>query len=219
MNGNPPARDRALDSVLKAFQEQHGVKVLDQTARIAFRFPHPDVRVLQVLWETPQMRPSVRQDLRQRLNAIAWQYSAADDADRHLAYVAPMRVVPTPTVAYHATRAVAAPSILDRGLLPSNAEISATGRPDCYGNIYVCEELGEPVGLPDVEPRKGTAMWWKWELSRRNRFHDSDWVVLSVMLQGLAAKIYRDIWSTSGMIVDSIERIPPERIGVVSDAV
>jgi hypothetical protein len=199
---------------MKAFQEQHGIKVIDQTARISFRFPHPDVRVLQLLCETPQMRPTVRQDLRQRLNAIAWQYSEADDSDRHLAYVAPMLVLPVPVVAYHATRAVAVSSIVEYGLLPSNSGISATGRPDCYGNIYVCEELGELAGTPDVEPRKGTAMWWRRQLSQRNRFSDTNWAVLALRLQGLAARVYRDIWSTTGLIVDSIERIPPDRIAI-----
>ena len=211
-------QNHELDSVLKALEEQHGVKVVDQTARISFGFPHPDVKILQVLRETQQTRPSVRQDLRQRLNAIAWQYSEADDTNRHLAYVAPMLVLPVPAVAYHATRAVVVSSILKCGILPSNSEISATGRPDCYSNIYICEELGEPAGSLDVEPRKGTAMWWRWQLSRRNRFNDPKWVVLSVALQGLAARVYRDIWSTTGLIVDSIERIPPDRIVVESDA-
>lgn len=218
MSDNVPAHGFDLDHALRAFQEQNGVKVVDQTARVSFRFPHPDVRVLQLLRESPQTRPGLRQDLRRLLNGIGWQYSEADDANRHLAYVAPMLYPPVPVVAYHATRSAVVSSIVNCGLLPSNSTISATGRPDCFGNIYVCAELGESAGPSDVEPRKGTAMWWRWQLSRRNRFNDPDWVVLSVVLQGLAARVYRDIWSATGLIVDGIERIPPDRIAVDGDA-
>jgi hypothetical protein len=205
--------------VLSDFQKRYGVKVIDQTARLPSCFRCPDLIAWQVLWETEAMRPQVRCDLRRRLNAIGWQYSefGAQDLERneqwrHFVFAAPMRLVPVPEIAFHATRRASVQSIRELGLLPSKPDISATGRFDCHGNIYLCQELGELPESPESEPQKATAMWWRWHFSHNNRFNDRNWVILAVRLRGLAVRVYRDIWSTSGLIVDSIDHVPPERI-------
>lgn len=205
------------DCVRMEIERQYDVKIINQTARINFPFPHPDVQIWHVLGETEAIRLQIRSTLRQKLNAIDWQYSKADDGNRGFAYVAPMHIVPIPDVAYHATRWISVPTILKDGLLPGTPNISATGRPDCYGNIYVCLELGECPGSSVTEPRKATAMWWKWKLARKNRFSDSNWTIVAVRLEALPARIYRDIWSTSGLIIDNVERIAPERLAIVDD--
>jgi hypothetical protein len=208
---------RELNTVINELQELYGLKIIDQTPRIN-PLPHPTVRIYQVLGEADTLRQNIRVVFRARLNAIEWQYSEADDGNRHLAYVAPMYFVSGLEIVYHATRTASLPFIREQGILPSNADISATGRPDCYGNIYVCEELGEYPTLSDVEPKKATATWWRWALSRKNRFNDKDWTILAIHLSGLKVRVYRDIWSTSGLILDNIQRIPPDRVEQVGQA-
>jgi hypothetical protein len=101
---------------------------------------------------------------------------------------------------------------MERGLLPSAPERQTTEkRWDCEGNIFLCEKLGTPAdaGVRGSE----SAHWWRDHLAHNNRFGDPDWVILRVEVGRLeGARLYRDIWSKSGIIVGSMARIPPDRL-------
>jgi hypothetical protein len=106
---------------------------------------------------------------------------------------------------------VSFPSIRQEGLLPSVPARQTTERWDCDGNIYVCERLGTPAdeGVLGIE----SAHWWRAYLAEKNRYGDPDWVILSVEVGRLAdARVYKDIWSKSGVIVDNVSRIPSDLI-------
>jgi hypothetical protein len=51
-------------------------------------------------------------------------------------------------------------------------------------------------------------------LREKNRFNDPDWGIVEIDMTHLppGARVYQDIHSVSGMIVDKIERIPGELI-------
>jgi hypothetical protein len=110
-------------------------------------------------------------------------------------------------VGYHATRACLVPKICGEqgeGLLPSNAERRATHFPDTNGVIHVCERLSHKGEQND------SAQWWMMTLSKRNNFNDSNWSILRIDMTQLpaTARVYQDMHSASGVIVDRIERIP-----------
>lgn len=126
-------------------------------------------------------------------------------------YLAPMIPVGLDR-GYHATRSVSVPSIRTTGLLPSTHQRqTTTDRRDCEGNIYVCEALGTPAdaGVPGSK----TAHWWRDELARTNRFNDPDWVILEIDVRKVhGARLYKDIFSDSGIIVGGVHAIPPGAI-------
>lgn len=120
-------------------------------------------------------------------------------------------------IGYHCTRRACLPMIMWQGLLPSSPDRQNDAkRKDCEGSIYVCEHLGSPqdAGVKDSL----SAHWWRDHLSKNNSFDDPDWVVLEITLSGLPPhRLYRDIWSQSGVIVDGVDRIPPELITLIYD--
>ena len=128
-------------------------------------------------------------------------------------YVAPMIYVRL-DVGFHATRRAVFNSILSGGLLPNSPERQTTAeRHDCIGNIYLCERLGEPADAGQTG--SCSVHWWRHELSRKTRFGDRDWIILRVELAGLPKhRLYQDIWSESGLILDGIEVVPSALISV-----
>jgi hypothetical protein len=114
-------------------------------------------------------------------------------------------------VGYHATRACLIPRICGEngeGLLPSNAERRATPFPDTDGCIHVCEKLSHEGDQDD------SAEWWRTTLSKKNNFDDPNWGIVRIDMTQLpcGARVYQDMHSASGVIVDRIERIPGKLI-------
>jgi hypothetical protein len=129
-------------------------------------------------------------------------------------YLAPMIHVPL-TTGFHATRRCSLKAIRRHGLLPSTRDRQTSeNRWDCEGNIYLCEHLGTPT---DAEADHAlTTHWWCGYFARNNRFNDPDWVILQVTIGKVqGARIYRDIWSKSGVIVDNLENVPPSALDLV----
>jgi hypothetical protein len=96
-------------------------------------------------------------------------------------------------------------------LKPSNEERRATTFPDTEGVIHICAKLREVGG-------KDSAEWWRDELSKKNRFGNPNWGILQIDMAGLPAeaRIYQDMHSVSGVIVDRIDKIPGNLISEVS---
>src|SRR5262249_34938914 len=133
---------------------------------------------------------------------------ADPDSKIEFIYLAPMICVQLER-AYHATRVVSIDSILKDGLLPGNSERQTTeDRCDCEGNVYLCEKLG---ALEDADIKKSfSAHWWRAELATKSRFKGYLWGILEVDIGKVpGAKVYKDIWSQSGLIVGGVDFIPP----------
>jgi hypothetical protein len=114
-------------------------------------------------------------------------------------------------VGYHTTRASLIPNICGEngeGLLPSNAERRATNFPDTDSVIHVCAKLSHEGDEND------SAEWWRATLSKKNRFGDPNWGIVQIDMTGLppGARVYQDMHSASGVIVDRIDRIPGKLI-------
>ncbi|NLS97590.1 MAG: hypothetical protein GXX96_36080 [Planctomycetaceae bacterium] len=207
--------DKRVDAVLEQFQRDFGT-LIELPTKDLTAFSHPGVRVFVFGFSAKELPEQfARRELRRRAEAINWHYSECDKLPNWM-MIAPMLVVPDCDVAYHVTRTVNLGSIMTDGILPGNPAISTTGRADCEGNIYVCPEIGEPKTDADSEPTKGTAFWWHWHFRHKNRFNDPHWAILTLRLRGLSARIYRDMWSSSGLIVSGVERIPSDAIEVLS---
>lgn len=171
---------------------------------------HPIVRVYcgrKIDTET------IRHRVRCTLDALGWVLVATgeecEDPELSIFGIAPIRrrIV---SVAYHATRTCVVPAIMTVGLLPSNADRRATTFLDTDGVIHVCEELG--VDSNDI----GSARWWGVHLSDNNRFGDRNWNILRLDMRELDARVYCDIHSESGLVVDRIANVPPDRISLVN---
>jgi hypothetical protein len=159
-------------------------------------------------------------EVRRWLEGQGWQFSRQmvnhpAQANRQIEYIYLAPMIPVALeVGYHATRRASVQSIMERGLLPGAPDRQTTEqRWDCEGNIYFCERLGT---LADAGVRGSeSAHWWRDHLAHKNRFGDRDWVILRVAVGQLeGARLYRDIWSKSGIIVGGVALIPPELIGV-----
>jgi hypothetical protein len=159
-----------------------------------------------------------RLEARRWLEGRGWQFSRQmvpvlpGDAHRvEYVYLAPMIPVAL-EVGYHVTMKDSVGSIIELGLLPSTPERQTTEkRWDCDGNIFLCKKLGTPAdaGVPGSE----SAHWWRDELAHKSRFSNLNWVILRVDVGRLeGARIYRDIWSKSGIIVSGVDSIPSDLI-------
>ena len=203
-----------VDAVLEEFQRDFGT-LIELPTKDLKAIPHPGVRVFIFSFAAEEPPDQfARRELRRRAEAINWHYSEYDKIPSWM-MIAPMLLVSDCGAAYHVTRTANVISILRDGILPSNPAISTTGRADCEGNIYVCRELGEREVNDNSEPSKGTAMWWQRHFRHKNRFNDPHWEILTLRLRGLSARIYRDMWSSSGLIVNGVEQIPPDAIEVL----
>jgi hypothetical protein len=125
--------------------------------------------------------------------------------DEHL-NIAPMILVPL-NYGYHATRLANRDAILNDGLLPGTPDRQTSD--DCYdceGNIYVCDKLGS---LADA----GSAHWWRAQKAQKNKFGDPDWCIVGIDFAKVpGVMLYKDLQSTSGIIIGGIESVPPAAI-------
>lgn len=174
-------------------------------------------------FSVPGSEPSeeTKKKIRHWVESQGWQFSRQTKKNELIPgrlteyiFLAPMIPVEL-ELGYHATRLALVPSIQANGLLPSTPERqTTTDRTDCEGNIYLCKDLGTPVDA-GVRGTK-TAHWWRGHLAKNNRFNDPDWVILEIEIGKVhGARLYKDIWSESGIIVDGVKAISPEVIRVV----
>jgi hypothetical protein len=162
----------------------------------------------------------VEPHLRKELDEIEWRFLTIKERKEYngqkllifgMAPILPKKL----DVAYHATRACLIPKICGEngeGLLPSNAERRATAFPDTEGVIHVCAKLTHEGNEND------SAEWWKKELSEKNIFGDQNWGIVRIDMTHLpaTARVYQDMHSASGVIVDRIDRIPGRLIEPVT---
>jgi len=150
----------------------------------------------------------ITDDLRRQVRQFAENRGWLVSKQQQYTCLAPMIPVSV-DLAFHATRRVSVQSIQEQGLLPSNSERQTSqGRDDCEGNIYVCQQLGSPADAGVCG--RLSAHWWRAHFAENNRFSDRDWVILQVSLNSLTgARMYKDMWSESGIVVRNVDRIPP----------
>jgi hypothetical protein len=206
-------------ALLGRVHEKFGIQLLwyDNLASPGYR---EDVTTHGFFDTEGKLTEGLKRDIRLWVENQGWQFSRQmvkhpTVADRRIEYIYLAPMIPVPLVlGYHATRRLTFPSIRQEGLLPSVPARQTTERWDCDGNIYVCERLGTPAdeGVPGSE----SAHWWRAHLAEKNHYGDPDWVILSVEVGNVAgARVYKDIWSKSGIIVDNVPRIPADFIRLV----
>ncbi len=162
----------------------------------------------------------VEPQIREELDGIAWLFVTTGQSIEYKGQTLPTfgmaPILPRALeVGYHATRACLIPKICGEdgeGLLPSNAQRRATHFPDTDGVIHVCEKLSHDGDQND------SAEWWRTTLSKHNRFNDPDWGIVRIDMTGLprGTRVYQDMHSASGVVVDRIDRIPGRLISDVS---
>jgi hypothetical protein len=149
--------------------------------------------------------------IRDRLDEIGWEWITlkTDKVGKIIQFgTAPIRRRDA-TIAYHSTLKVKIESILDKGLLPSDESNRQTDFPDTEGRIHVTQML----------EGDGSAVRWIKIFGERYKRPQTDYAILRVNLEGLAARIYEDAHSQYGIVIDRTENIPPEnRIQVVDSA-
>jgi hypothetical protein len=146
--------------------------------------------------------------LREELDRIGWQFvtipsESQPGAQRRFA-MAPLTQQPV-TITYHTTLTAKHKKILGEGLLPSSEAIRQTDFPDTDGKMHICEAL----------TGDGSASRWVKIFCERYSRKPEEYAILRVDLTGLEARVYRDVRSNYGLVVDGIDRIPPERITLV----
>jgi hypothetical protein len=160
----------------------------------------------------------VEAKIRAELDEIDWlfvslgaiEYNGRELPGFGLAPILPRKL----TVAYHATRLCLIPRICGEhgeGLLPSNSERRATRFADTEGTIHVCEKLTYEG------TERNSAVWWMTALSKKNNFKDPAWGIVRIDMTRLppGARAYKDMHSTSGVVVDRLDRIPGDLIEAV----
>jgi hypothetical protein len=167
----------------------------------------PKVGIHPVLKVVPKGGTDITEfsgQLKEELDKVSWQLvtkmNAQQGVQRRFA-MAPITLREA-NITFHTTRASALAAILRDGLVPSNPSIRQTDFPDTDGKIHVCESL-EGIG--------SASRWVNIFCTRYNR-KPEDNGILRVDLTGLTARIYQDVRSEFGLIVDRIDRIPHDRI-------
>jgi len=142
--------------------------------------------------------------LKIELDKIDWQFVAIPTEDqkaqRRFA-MAPLTLRPA-TVTYHTTHSAKVETIQREGLLPSSPAIRQTDFPDTDGKIHVCEALAGD----------GSASRWVKIFCGQYSAKPEEYCILRVDLTGLHARVYQDVRSQYGLIVDKIDRIAAEQI-------
>lgn len=150
-----------------------------------------------------------KREVRRRLEAIGWQWvtlkDEASDVPKPFGFgMAPIQPRKLRT-AYHSTLKTAIPSIREHGLLPSNETIRQTDYPDTEGRIHVTEML----------EGDGSAVRWIRIFSERYNRPQADYGILKVDLHGAGGRLYQDIHSEYGLVIDRTTGIEPCRIDEV----
>lgn len=156
---------------------------------------------------------AVMPELRTRLDKSGWQVMTVHLADEpRLAWFAfaPIWVEQEKTI-YHATPTHLVSAIFRHGLLPSNEARSLTNYPDTLGKIHGSRALFDRPGIEDGATR------WRDEFSKK---YGVPFSLIEVDLTNLPqeARLYRDIHSAWGLVVDRVNCIPPSALRLVDDA-
>lgn len=161
---------------------------------------------------------SVKKQIRADLDRIEWLFvTTRDEYDHkgeHLLSFGIAPVLPRKLdVGYHATRSSVIHRAVDlkEGLLPSNEERQMSDYPDTEGAIHVCAKL---TGRAED---KDSAEWWMGELPKKSRFMDPHWGILRIDMARLpeSARVYQDMHSQTGVVVDRFDQIPAELLTVI----
>jgi hypothetical protein len=211
-----PDRQKLLDELSETFENikliyQGHFDISGRNDVTAHSFFAPEIK----------LDACIKQHIREWINSRGWQYSRQSNDNSttkrrdEFIYLAP-KIPVSLKCGFHVTRACSVPSILKDGLLPSNSgrQINELKREDCEGNIYLCEKIGsvEDAGIKDSY----SAHWWLDEFRKVNRFNDLNWVILEIDLSQISdVKLYKDIWSRSGIVVNGVASIPPSAIKLV----
>jgi hypothetical protein len=150
--------------------------------------------------------------LRTQLDEIGWQVMTVHlEGETPLPWfaVAPLWIEDVKTI-YHVAPSRVVPSILRDGLLPSNEARRLTNFPDTLGKIHGSRVLIDRPGVEDGATRRQA------DFSKK---YGQRFSILEVNLTGLpsGARVYRDIHSAWGMVVDRVKRIDPQRLREVRD--
>lgn len=201
-----------VDAMLIALGSELGIRIRDLSGKLpreaAERVPHATKIIRISQGEVPF--EAAKASIRSWLRPVGWLVTQ-EPKHPFLLWVAPMRLVTVP-VAYHATNQAILPAIERNGLLPSSPERSNTERIDCEGNVYLCAAIGKPMADPCAQPELGTAHWWCWQLGAGNA---SRQCIIEVDLARTDALVYQDFWSTSGLVVEGVDCLPPDMLRVV----
>jgi hypothetical protein len=207
-------RQRLLKEINKVF----GVTLhWSENVTTAVTDYRPDVTVHWFIWEGEYVTADFGRALRAFLEQRGWQYSRQLVVEQPTELIYIGRLFPVAIdFGYHATRMASLPGIKRHGLLPGDADRQTTGRErrrDCEGNLYVCEHLGAPGDRMGRGSK--TAHWWRGALAAKTGSDIEDWGILKIQLNHVAgSRVYKDIWSESGIVVSSFASIPWEMISI-----
>lgn len=153
-----------------------------------------------------------REDIRPRLDRMDWEWVTLkpDMAGRQqrLGFgIAPIRPRQA-NVAFHTTLKRLIPVIIDCGLMPSSLAIQQTDFPDTDARIHLAENL-----MGD-----GSAVRWISIFSERYRRPPTDYGILELDLRGVGGRLYEDIHTEFGLVIDRIDRIDPSRIREMNES-
>ena len=215
-------RDRDLSPAEQQFREwlreppADAIRVAQESLRddyVSYRPTHYGQNVIIGVVVARDCDLSEHEDnVRERLGGIGWQWVTVKDEATNEPKpfgfgMAPIRRRPLHT-AYHTTLRTAIPSIRQIGLLPSNKANRQTDYPDTEGRIHVSEKL----------EGDGSAVRWIRIFSEKYNRPQADYGILKLDLQGAEGRMYEDIHSAHGVVIDRTVGIEPCRIGPVPDS-
>ena len=135
--------------------------------------------------------------LRSALGAMNWQLVSCELGESGFG-MAPLMFIDCPEHGYHATLKQRVPEIFKEGLKPSNAKRGVTRYPDTEGKIHLCRTL---------EGGDGSARYWVKIIADELEEPETNFTILKVNLTGVRGRVYRDVRSDSGFIIDGVESI------------
>lgn len=153
-----------------------------------------------------------REDVRLRLDRMNWEWVTLRQdepgTEPKVAFgIAPIRPRQV-EVAYHTTLKRVIPAIVERGLFPSCAAIRQTDFPDTEGRIHVAERL----------EGDGSAVRWIRIFSEKYGKSQADYGILELNLRGFDGRVYQDIHSEFGLVIDRVDQIDPSRIRKMNES-
>ena len=140
------------------------------------------------------------------LDAIGWQLVHPKPVDGKVGRYEAAPITPlSAKITYHATLVERRDKILTEGLIPSNEAIRHSDHPGGDGKIHVCEALEGDFSVSR----------WVGIFCRDYNRKPEVYCILKINLEGFQARIYQDIRSQRGIVVDKFAVIPPGRIELV----
>jgi hypothetical protein len=161
---------------------------------------------------------------RRELDRLGWQFIMIEDIGNRFRSARPDRaplsfsglnglntyglspllpLVDRPKTVFHATPSKIALRCLVEGIRPSRGQ---NGYSDTRGKLHVCRKLESDAA--------DNAVWWAKALSERDCLPLSTYSILEVSIVNLPpiARVYADLNSVSGVVIDRFDKIPPSEI-------